>query len=490
MIRKLVIENFRSIKELEMELTGFNALIGPNSSGKSNILKALNLIIGETYPSVRAFNEHDFCLHNKSKRISIEVHFNKALEVNDKVWGFKLTYDGDTLNYVALDDSGNVLCYPNSDREVKVSTKMREEVTLMYLPLDRQAHHQITPSQWKLYGKLLKHIASYIDEETKNKFKSAVEEVFDEKIFPYVENIERQLRNFVREQTGLDVALRLSLIDPTNILKDLRPRIKYPENFEVDVELEGAGVQSAVAIAMARVYAEVTNRPLVLAIEEPELYLHPHGCRHFYRLLKELSNSGVQVVYTTHERSFVRVEDYRSICIVRKKGLQTEVARVSSEVDDLSILKTASKFNEELNEIFFADKVVLTEGVNDKIACGFCLEWLGVDLDKSNVSIVDCGGIEEVKSLARILTNLGIETYALLDEDPNNAKTDRAIEEVKDILGDENVFLQTPNLEGIFNYSNGKFKQKKIRKFLSEYLEKNGVPQVYKELKNKIFPDN
>ncbi|WP_372429090.1 hypothetical protein [Archaeoglobus fulgidus] len=35
----------------------------------------------------------------------------------------------------------------------------------------------------------------------------------------------------------------------------------------------------------------------MLAIEEPELYLHPHG-RHFYKILKELSQKDVQVIYT------------------------------------------------------------------------------------------------------------------------------------------------------------------------------------------------
>ena len=70
------------------------------------------------------------------------------------------------------------------------------------------------------------------------------------------------------------------------ILKNIRPQIKSSTGFEVDIENEGAGVQSAVAIAIARTYAQIVQQPLILAIEEPELYLHPHGCRHFYKILK------------------------------------------------------------------------------------------------------------------------------------------------------------------------------------------------------------
>lgn len=58
-------------------------------------------------------------------------------------------------------------------------------------------------------------------------------------------------------------------------------------------------------------------------MEEPELYLHPHGCRHFYRLLQEFSEVGLQIIYSTHERSFVNVGDFDSVHIVRKVAKPT-----------------------------------------------------------------------------------------------------------------------------------------------------------------------
>ena len=50
-IEKLAIQGFRSIQSLELRLGDINALVGPNNSGKSNILQALDIILGETYPS-------------------------------------------------------------------------------------------------------------------------------------------------------------------------------------------------------------------------------------------------------------------------------------------------------------------------------------------------------------------------------------------------------------------------------------------------------
>ncbi|RMF57270.1 MAG: DUF2813 domain-containing protein, partial [Calditrichaeota bacterium] len=67
MIKKLIIENYISIKRFEVELSSLNAFIGPNSSGKTNILRALDLIVGTNYPSVRSFDESDFYLHDTSR---------------------------------------------------------------------------------------------------------------------------------------------------------------------------------------------------------------------------------------------------------------------------------------------------------------------------------------------------------------------------------------------------------------------------------------
>jgi len=496
MIEKLIIENYRSIERLEVKLSMLNALIGPNSSGKTNILKALDLIVGTTYPSPRSFDESDFYLHDTSRTILIEVRFQSPIQYKGyDIYGFKLTFDGNDMNYVATDDAGSTLQYSSSGREIKVTNEMREKVSMMYLPLDRQAYQQITPSQWKIYGKLLKHIANKIPNHDKGNFKVGVENSFAQHIFPHIQQAEDLLKEYVKEQTGLDLSLKLSIIDPTMVIKDVRPRITSPTGFEVDVENEGAGVQSAVAIAIARTYAEIVQQPLILAIEEPELYLHPHGCRHFYKILKELSQNGVQVIYTTHERSFVNVADLDSILLVKKENGGTKVYSCRSSIANIDVIKTASKFDEEINEVFFANKVILVEGPDDKIACKLALEKLGVELDKHNISVIDCGGNTGIKPMAEILQSFNIETYVLMDEDPGNQTTQQLINDLRELLGNNKVPLQSPNLEGVFNFNQireayginrNKFTKEIALKVLPSWFEVNPVPQVYENLKNII----
>ncbi len=485
MIKKLTIKNFRSIKNLEIELSAFNVFIGPNNAGKSNILAALNLILGESYPTVRSFDKDDFYNYDTTNPIEIKAIFDSPLNCNDSVWGFYLFFDGENCHYIALDEDGNPLRYP-SGREVRVSNRMKNEVLLLYIGLNRQATQQIRPSQWTLYGKLLKHIESRIPDTTKEEFKCTVEQSFEEKIFPYIKQVEEILRDHIKSQVGLNLSLRLSLQHPIETIKYLRPYLHENEVLIFDAENMGAGVQSALAIAIARAYAEIVRNPLMIAIEEPELYLHPHGCRHFYRMLKELSNEGIQVVYTTHERSFVNVIDFKHIYLVRKDDSETKVfSGIHKSVSDQDKIKLASKFNEEMNEIFFANKVILVEGPADKIACVLALEKLGLDLDKENISVIDCGSITAIKPVAEILKFFEIPTFVLVDEDPGNETTQKQISRLKEFLGDDKVFIQSPNLERMFGLSKKPNRFEAI-KFFTSYLNSKELPQIYVSLKNAL----
>lgn len=487
MIRELIIENFRSIRNAKINLNSMNAFIGPNNAGKSNIMKALNLVLGDIYPSVRSFDEKDFYNYDKSNPIKIEVRFDSQLTCNPNVYGFQLTFDGVNCEYFAIDDNGNVVTYPSSGREVRVTNEMKDEVALMYLGLDRQASQQIKGTQWTLYGKLLRYIEKQIDGAKKKNFKSDIKTSYNSNIHPVLLQMENILKNHVKQQTGLNLHLRLSILDPIETIKNLRPSLQEDQSSkEFDAEDMGAGTQSALAIAIARSYAEIVRQPLVMALEEPELYLHPHGCRHFYKLLKELSEKSVQIIYTTHERSFVDISSFQSIHLVRKESDETKVySGIGKQVSSEDKIKWASKFDEDTNEVFFANHVVLVEGPADKIACWLALEKLGMELDTESISVTECGSNTTIKPISEILKLFNTSTYVLIDEDPSNQNTAKIIEELKRFLGNDKVLLQSPKLEGMFGLSKKPTRAEALE-FFPNWFRSNKPPMVYKQLKQKI----
>lgn len=72
-INSLTIKNYRSINELTLEPKNLCALIGPNSSGKTNLLKALDLVIGEGWTTKAKVARELF--HDISEKIFIKVDF-------------------------------------------------------------------------------------------------------------------------------------------------------------------------------------------------------------------------------------------------------------------------------------------------------------------------------------------------------------------------------------------------------------------------------
>ena len=486
-IEKLVVDNFRSIEHVEIELGSLNALIGPNNSGKSNILRALNLILGETWPG-RPLPDTDFYNYVPDGRVGIWAKFAEPLPLDDAVSGFRLEYVArEGGEYYCTDANGNPCLYASGATK-RVSNIMRAQRALLYLGLERLADRQVRATQWTLYGRLLEYIEQSIPQPNRGQFVSEVGAAFDDRVRPTLASAQRIIDEFVRRQTGLGVKLDLKPIDPLSILKMVRPFVQE-HALSFDAGEVGAGLQSAIAIGIAKAYADLIRVPVILALEEPELYLHPHGCRHFYQLLKGLAGDGLQIVYTTHSRSFVDVGEFDSVHIVRKADGKTKVT--SGKSLSLSSLKDRlrrqSKFNERINEVFFASFVVLTEGPADEIACRCALEKLYVELDRQSVSVVSLGGKNEIPIVAEVLAGLGIPTVGLMDEDPSDPSTLQVRMRIEQILGCSGLFLQSPNLEGLYGLSGKPGRAEAIAFFPIWFAQaSNAVPQVYLDLKRAI----
>jgi putative ATP-dependent endonuclease of the OLD family len=484
-IRRICIENYRSIENLDLELSSVNALVGPNNSGKSNILRALNVALGETWPS-KPFTDKDYFQHDLARTIHIQVFFQNPLQCDHSVEGFWLRCAaGQAPEFLAIDANGNECQWPGGSPK-RVNAVMRDEVALLYLGLDREAETQLRSNQWTLYGKLLRRIEAGVAPATKTAFTTAVSTAYQTHLHPALTAAQTIMDTIVRRQTGLNVQLQLQVINPIQVLKNVRPYI-VDSGMVIDPEECGAGVQSAIALAVAKAYADIVKNPVVLALEEPELYLHPHGCRHFYRLLHEFAGAGLQIIYTTHERSFVAVGDFDSVHIVRKDAGQTEVESGRNlHIRGVDRLRMQSRFNDRANEVFFAAAVVLVEGDVDEIACRSALEGLGVDLDRRSISILSVGGLSEIAILAELLTGLGIPTVALVDEDPGNAVSAGRRAAIAQHLPAAQLKLQVPTLEGLWGLAQKPSRVDAMANFPTRCANPANIPRVYRDLQTLL----
>jgi len=246
----------------------------------------------------------------------------------------------------------------------------------------------------------------------------------------------------------------------------------------MDMESIGAGIQSAVTISIARTYADLVRHPVVVLIEEPELYLHPHACRSFYKLLKDLSGSDLQIIYATHERCFVDTLNYPNIYLVSKVNDETIVKNINTLTTSPSReLQILTKCSEEFNEIFFAKYVIITEGFADKLACRLALEKEGINIDQKNISIIDAGGSGNIYYLVELVSSFDIDCFAIYDADAISE-----IQRTQTLLGMSKIKIQSPdNLEGMWGISQHLEKESALT-ILPNWVSTHSTPQIYLDI--------
>ena len=74
---RMEIQNFRSIERLDLALSNICALVGPNNAGKSNILLALQRVLGRDWVTVSTFDESDVFGHDPDRDVTIAVRVGR-----------------------------------------------------------------------------------------------------------------------------------------------------------------------------------------------------------------------------------------------------------------------------------------------------------------------------------------------------------------------------------------------------------------------------
>lgn len=518
MLKRLEVRNFRALEALDMEFEPLAALIGPNGCGKSSILRAIDIVLGASWPSMRSFAiPQDFTDQDLSRELSITVDLDPPYTHEDKLGttrsipqlclqcrpykrATKKADAGDLhVDFDPLDAKGETPTVAVSfasnrapvHRPLSVSADMREHCGVLFIDHRRTlAQHQ----PWAR-GSLLSRLLAPVRKELSNEFDEGKthEESFRERYqvavealrTPALQRIEevigettRRTLGFLGSQAAKEVDVGFGFVDPRNPLNSLR--LMYRESgIEMPGETLGLGVQSAVVVAIFEAFRQLGGNIGTVLIEEPEMYLHPQAQRYFYGLLTELADRDeCQVIYSTHSPIYADVTRFEGIRLIRREpGAMTTASAVTerSDIDFLDKRRAAQKmlgFTATRSELFFARRVLLVEGDGDDLATRHAAEGLGHDVDAEDLAIVTCGGKSGIPFVARLCRALDIPIWVLHDEDVYPEPTDdeelaakyRAHNEqqrkvnadIQDAVGDaERIFVLKPSLEGSLGIGRG-----------------------------------
>lgn len=502
-IARIRIENYRSIKSLDFQPGMLCALVGENNAGKSNILRALNLILGEAWPTERMFSEEDFYNHDTTRDIVIEMwgdapcqlnrngvdlechalritvgHYKRAVKSKGKVAG-DLKFD-----FVPLDGKAEPLKAPDqrftkgvrvSWSPLRVSNEIREAFPFVYVDVRRDYARHTAGSRWSVLSRLFAGVNddfqrldnTVVDEEGKqiprrDAFRRKIDSAFELLRTEEFKKVEDAIRTHALRQVGLDptsgdVRVEFRPFDPLNAYKGLT-MVLSEGPLEFEVQEVGAGYQSSIVVAIFRAYQEISRQGAMIAIEEPEVFLHPHRQRFFYKVLADLAANGNQVFYTTHSAHFVDIVAPENVCIVRRGPTDgTEVFTCPQQAwtpDQKERLKLEREFDPERNEMFFAKGVLLCEGDTEKSLYPVILQSRGIDLDEAGLSVVEVGGKGNLPIFIKVLEAFRIPYVAVYDEDSPGDKLNAEI--VKAACDSGRLYVHKPNLESATGSSPGR----------------------------------
>jgi putative ATP-dependent endonuclease of the OLD family len=362
-ITRVRIENFRSIKNLDIELGETTVFIGQNNSGKTAILDAIRIALTRRWGQRgTGFTEYDIHLGSEtadpkaSSGVAIELRADEQVAGDwpeglqqgldeivqtDPATGRSFVSLRVTCAWVASEGSFQPSwVFLNAARMPLVGASARrlnlerfwQYMPVFYLGALRDAEDEFS-SRSQFWGRLLRAM------EIPAQLESKVQRVLDllnQKLLradPRLAQIATTLsgatRVAARDRAG-GVDLRLVPLKSWDILSKAEIILRNEPDWPwLPLQRHGQGVQSLSVIFLFQAFVEHLLAELyepesapVLALEEPETHLHPQAARTLWSHVNALPG---QKLITTHSPYFVQHVPFRDLRLVRLGENGTEV---------------------------------------------------------------------------------------------------------------------------------------------------------------------
>ena len=308
MIEKIHIENFRSLRNIDLNLQKVNLLIGPNNSGKSNFLKAVKFW-GKPY-------ESDAILFKKAESNFVEVKVKPLNAVSP--------YDYSISEYIIENDELSVNSYYSPDGKGVISRydRMYLDVEPTFLPL-----YSIDISKIKQASEVQPNIYT-LNDDCSN-IVSFLDNMRDERQ-DIILKIEQDLKRCVKEFTGIR-------------FKKIKNGDKYTYK-KIGLATENGDTYWAEDLSDGTLYflallciVHQPNPPRILLLEEPENGIHPRRIKEMLDYIFDLAeDKNIQVVMTTHNTYVIdQFKDIpEAVFVFDKEGDETKVRNLQDIINE------------------------------------------------------------------------------------------------------------------------------------------------------------
>ena len=353
MFTKLHVENFLSLKNVDIELEKVNVLIGPNTSGKSNIARALQLIAKhakEGLPTLEGYKELRDLSFNFNPAVNIQLSLERIIKSKNYEFALQLTNER-YIEKILIDHKPVITHAGNGDVYIKgreisyglipfgsfsyYGRPMMNSV-LTALPSDVEVEfHQLASD--------LRKIAVHSFAPDSLRFKNSVSE---EPFLKYHgDNLARYLLYLYTERRKDFGRVEETLKGMVPEVEEVIPHI---EGTEVEIWIKVKGLDEPLkphnisdgTLRLLAMISVLYGGASLVVLEEPENCIHPYLLETFMNLVRD---SPSQVVMTTHSPYLLDHVKPEEVQVVWKEGLETKVKKLSATKE----MENVKRFLEE-----------------------------------------------------------------------------------------------------------------------------------------------
>jgi len=200
---------------------------------------------------------------------------------------------------------------------------------------------------------------------------------------------DEQIKSLTSILETLGYKWSLECIDALTNQYDLR-LIKQGSSFLVNAASSG---EKELLTYLFAIYA-LNVRDALIVVDEPELHLHPKWQSTLLGLFEKLSTeTGNQFLLATHSPIFVSPSSIQYVSRVFSTEQHSEVVRLKNETlpEAKHLFSIVNGLNNE--KMFFADKVILVEGISDRLFFDAVFQKLGLGKGSTQIcEVISVGG--------------------------------------------------------------------------------------------------
>jgi len=499
----LKISKFRSIEDATIVFPpGMPVvLFGQNNAGKSNIIRALNIIMGEQYPKTITLDESDYFLRDPNQVVEISAFFRSPLSgiYREIHWMHQRDQDEPTL-FEGITISGGKKWPKGEDREDCIVVTIEADRNLKYQLSYATKYTMLSRLMHRFHDVL--HRYENVKESLRECFGKTKEAFGQVPEFQEFSGALREDFSCALKCWSYKLDIDFEAYNPLNFFHALRVQAKEGEEIRAFEEL-GTGEQQILAISFAHAYAKAFKSGFILAIEEPEAHLHPLAQAWLAERIKGMCEDGLQFILSTHSPSFLDILCLPGMHLVYKEENVTRVRRYDAKslaghcverganpkkCTEATVLPFyAANSSEEMLKGFFAQAVVFVEGPTEALALPIYLKVCGCDTKEKGIAIIPTHGKGSIPRYIRLYGAYGIPTYAIFDNDPEDDGAGNKRKEIIETCG-YNFEEWLVNVEEIYVENRFAIFGQNFEKSLRSQFKELGYAEKESEVITKFGP--